>query len=71
MRVTRAGICSRRPRVSARIGEVAVPATATSTTSSPLRAFRPDPGDGEPGLAARRFDPASGAFADLPRDLIR
>jgi len=34
MPVTREGVCPHRPRIPARIDGVAVPATATSTTSS-------------------------------------
>jgi len=65
MRWTGEGVCPHLPRIPARIDEVAVPAHShVRRRLLPPRAFQPELGGVEPGVAARGFDPASGAFAD-------
>jgi hypothetical protein len=73
MRATREGFCSHRPRIPARIDEVAVPAHgrvgdvfhrhARSGLSLAMSSLVSSP-------ATCRFDPASGAFAGLRGDLV-
>jgi len=73
MRGTREGFCSHRPRIPARIDEVAAPPTATSGDVF----YRPARSGLSLAMSSRvsprtacRFDPAFGAFADLRRDLV-